>query len=284
MLKPRALRPGDRVAVVAPASSFAREAFDAGVAELRRLGFEPVYDESVFARARYTAGDAAVRAAAFRRAWARPGDRRADRRPRRLRQRADAAAPRSGRDPPHSQGLHRLQRQHVAAGLAHRSLRRRVVSRTDARRTARRRASRPTIATTFTRVLTRAGRGRRDHASTGGGAATRRGPRRPARRHADAAARVARHAVCVRSAGGAHPVHRRSRRTAVSDRPHADAAALVRHCSRARRRSSSASCRAATSRATAGLAIRPSCRRSARRLSRTGAVRPAVGPHRSAPA
>ena len=36
--------------VVAPASPFAREEFDAGVAELRRLGFEPVYDESVFAR------------------------------------------------------------------------------------------------------------------------------------------------------------------------------------------------------------------------------------------
>jgi muramoyltetrapeptide carboxypeptidase len=69
MLKPRALRPGDRIAVVAPASSFAREAFDDGVAELRRLGFEPVYDESVFARARYTAGDADVRAAAFRNAW-----------------------------------------------------------------------------------------------------------------------------------------------------------------------------------------------------------------------
>src|SRR5688572_25333331 len=70
MLKPRMLRPGDRIAVVAPASSFARESFDAGVAELRRLGYEPVYDDSVHARARYTAGDAAVRADAFRRAWA----------------------------------------------------------------------------------------------------------------------------------------------------------------------------------------------------------------------
>jgi muramoyltetrapeptide carboxypeptidase len=72
MLKPRALRPGDRIAVVAPASSFAREAFDGGVAELRRLGFEPVYDESVFTRSRYTAGDAALRATAFRRAWTDP--------------------------------------------------------------------------------------------------------------------------------------------------------------------------------------------------------------------
>ena len=70
MLKPRALRPGDRVAVVAPASPFARDEFDAGVAELRTLGFDPVFDESVFARRLYVAGDAAVRAAAFRRAWA----------------------------------------------------------------------------------------------------------------------------------------------------------------------------------------------------------------------
>ena len=72
MLKPRALRPGDRVAVVAPASSFARAEFDAGVEEIRRLGYEPVFDESVFARARYTAGDAALRATAFRRAWTDP--------------------------------------------------------------------------------------------------------------------------------------------------------------------------------------------------------------------
>ena len=69
MLKPRALRPGDRVAVVAPASPFARDEFDAGIDELRRLGYDPVFDESVFARSRYVAGDAALRAAAFRRAW-----------------------------------------------------------------------------------------------------------------------------------------------------------------------------------------------------------------------
>jgi muramoyltetrapeptide carboxypeptidase len=69
MLKPRALRPGDRIAVVAPASSFARPEFDAGIDELRRLGYEPTFEESVFARARYTAGDAALRAGAFRRAW-----------------------------------------------------------------------------------------------------------------------------------------------------------------------------------------------------------------------
>jgi muramoyltetrapeptide carboxypeptidase len=73
MRKPRALRPGDRVAVVAPASSCARQAFDAGLAELRTLGFEPIYDESVFDRhAGYLAGTADTRAAAFRAAWLDP--------------------------------------------------------------------------------------------------------------------------------------------------------------------------------------------------------------------
>ena len=72
MLKPRALRAGDRIGIVAPASSFAREAFDAGVGELRRLGYEPVFEDSVFARERYTAGDAALRASAFCRAWEDP--------------------------------------------------------------------------------------------------------------------------------------------------------------------------------------------------------------------
>jgi len=72
MHKPRALRSGDRIALVAPASPFSRESFDAGVAELRRLGYEPVYDDSVFARHRYLAGDAALRADSFRRAWTDP--------------------------------------------------------------------------------------------------------------------------------------------------------------------------------------------------------------------
>lgn len=72
MLKPRALAPGDRIALVAPASPFSRLEFDAGVAELRRLGYEPVYDETVFARTRYTAGEPFVRATAFRQAWTDP--------------------------------------------------------------------------------------------------------------------------------------------------------------------------------------------------------------------
>jgi muramoyltetrapeptide carboxypeptidase len=71
---PAALQPGDRVAVVSPASSCARDEFESGVSELRRLGFVPVYDESVFAQeAGYLAGSAEVRAASFLRFWRDPG-------------------------------------------------------------------------------------------------------------------------------------------------------------------------------------------------------------------
>jgi muramoyltetrapeptide carboxypeptidase len=72
MRKPRALSPGDRLAVVAPASPFVREEFDRGVDEIRRLGFEPVYDDSVFARQRYVAGSAELRASAIHAAWRDP--------------------------------------------------------------------------------------------------------------------------------------------------------------------------------------------------------------------
>ncbi len=69
MRKPRALMPGDRVTIVAPASPFGRSEFEAGAAELRALGFAPFFEESVFDRCGYVAGTAEARAAAFRRAW-----------------------------------------------------------------------------------------------------------------------------------------------------------------------------------------------------------------------
>ena len=73
MLKPKRLRPGDKVAIVAPASSFVREEFDKGVAELQRLGFEPVFEETVFAQhGGYLSGEGKVRAAAFLNAWRDP--------------------------------------------------------------------------------------------------------------------------------------------------------------------------------------------------------------------
>ena len=72
MIKPPALRPGDRIAIVSPASPFDRGEFERGVVEIRRLGYEPVYDESVFDTSMFTSGSADVRAAAFRRAWSDP--------------------------------------------------------------------------------------------------------------------------------------------------------------------------------------------------------------------
>jgi len=72
--RPRALQSGDRIAIVAPASGLARDEFARGVAEIARLGFEPVYDDSVFARdSGYLAGPAALRAEAFLRYWRDPG-------------------------------------------------------------------------------------------------------------------------------------------------------------------------------------------------------------------
>lgn len=57
-IKPPALRPGDTIGVVAPASYFKREDFEAGCAALREMGYNPVYDESIFERDLYFAGSA----------------------------------------------------------------------------------------------------------------------------------------------------------------------------------------------------------------------------------
>ncbi|MGE5359514.1 MAG: S66 peptidase family protein [Bacteroidales bacterium] len=54
---------------MAPASPFDRDAFARGVTELAGLGFDPVFDERVFDRRGYVAGDAASRAAALHDAW-----------------------------------------------------------------------------------------------------------------------------------------------------------------------------------------------------------------------
>ena len=72
MRKPRPLAPGDRVAIVAPASPFDRDRFDRGVAEIERFGLTPVVTEEVFARRGYVAGDAQHRAVALTDAWRDP--------------------------------------------------------------------------------------------------------------------------------------------------------------------------------------------------------------------
>ena len=55
-LRPPALRAGDVVGIVAPASGFRREDFEAGCAVLRRLGYWPFYLPSIFERELYFAG------------------------------------------------------------------------------------------------------------------------------------------------------------------------------------------------------------------------------------
>jgi muramoyltetrapeptide carboxypeptidase len=60
--KPPALRPGDTIGIVAPASSFNRDEFEAGCDVLRRMGYTIVYSKSLFERDRYFAGTAERRA------------------------------------------------------------------------------------------------------------------------------------------------------------------------------------------------------------------------------
>jgi len=67
--KLRRLRSGDRVALVAPASSFPPEELQAGIAELARLGLEGVYDQSIFEKERFVAGSVETRVGAIARAW-----------------------------------------------------------------------------------------------------------------------------------------------------------------------------------------------------------------------
>lgn len=70
--KPHALRPGDRIAIVAPASPFDADALARGVAEIESLGFEPVLDERLHARDGFVAGPPALRAAHLTEMWLRP--------------------------------------------------------------------------------------------------------------------------------------------------------------------------------------------------------------------
>ena len=61
-IKPRALRPGDKVGIVAPASNVNREMLEAGCDGLRRVGYEPFYFESILDRDLYFAGSVERRA------------------------------------------------------------------------------------------------------------------------------------------------------------------------------------------------------------------------------
>ena len=61
-IKPTALRPGDTVGIVAPASNVRAKHLEAGCAALRELGYKPFYFESILERDLYFAGSAARRA------------------------------------------------------------------------------------------------------------------------------------------------------------------------------------------------------------------------------
>ena len=70
-IKPPALRRGDTVGIVAPASYFKPEEFEAGVDALREMGYHPVYDESIFERDLYFAGPTERRARELQNMFAR---------------------------------------------------------------------------------------------------------------------------------------------------------------------------------------------------------------------
>jgi muramoyltetrapeptide carboxypeptidase len=63
--KPRPLKQGDWVSVIAPASPFDREAFNKGVERIRSWGFQVKFGEGIFSKSRYLAGSDERRAAEF---------------------------------------------------------------------------------------------------------------------------------------------------------------------------------------------------------------------------
>lgn len=56
IIKPKALRPGDTVAIVAPASNLKADYLSRGIAELERLGYRVAHRPDILEKGRYTAG------------------------------------------------------------------------------------------------------------------------------------------------------------------------------------------------------------------------------------
>src|SRR3990167_8553232 len=56
LITPKALKPGDTVAAIAPSSHFERELFLDGVAALEHAGFKIIYRDDIFSQDRYLAG------------------------------------------------------------------------------------------------------------------------------------------------------------------------------------------------------------------------------------
>jgi len=65
IIQPPALKRGDRIGIVAPASSFSKQAFEDGCNRLRGMGYEPVYSPGIFERDLYFAGSVARRREEF---------------------------------------------------------------------------------------------------------------------------------------------------------------------------------------------------------------------------
>jgi muramoyltetrapeptide carboxypeptidase len=61
-IKPRALRPGDTVGIVAPGSNIKREMLQAGCDRLKAMGYKPFYFDSIFEQDLYFAGSVERRA------------------------------------------------------------------------------------------------------------------------------------------------------------------------------------------------------------------------------
>jgi muramoyltetrapeptide carboxypeptidase len=68
-LKPKAVRAGAVIGVVAPASPVRKEFVDSGVAELERLGFRTRLGQRLYHRGRYTAGTASDRLQDWAELW-----------------------------------------------------------------------------------------------------------------------------------------------------------------------------------------------------------------------
>jgi muramoyltetrapeptide carboxypeptidase len=62
VIKPQALRPGDTIAIAAPASPFDHKAFEGGISVLKSMGYQVKIPESIFRVQGYLAGSDAQRA------------------------------------------------------------------------------------------------------------------------------------------------------------------------------------------------------------------------------
>jgi muramoyltetrapeptide carboxypeptidase len=71
IIRPAALCRGNKIGLIAPASSFNHERFMLGCDRLRQMGYEPVYSQNIFKRDIYFAGSAERRAHEFHEFWRR---------------------------------------------------------------------------------------------------------------------------------------------------------------------------------------------------------------------